>query len=302
MRNTTEKRTRLAEPSRSKEFVTAMLAFKTPLARLAIAILALPCSLLLPAAPAVAQGDLLIAPTRVILDGRRGTQVILSNIGSEEATYRVGLELRRMLENGRLVPVEEGEASEAEAAALEMIRYAPRRITLPPGQPQAVRLAARPGADLPDGEYRVHMSFKAIPKPREVTQPQTDADGVQIKLIPIYGVTIPIIVRHGKVSAQVAINQPRVVAGDDGPELALTLSRSGDSSTYGELRVTKPGSEEPLVLSRGLAVYTDIASREVRIPLSEEQAANLTGQLRFEYREMPEAGGGVIAAVDALVG
>ena len=31
-------------------------------------------------------GDLLIAPTRIMLDGRRGTEVILNNIGNEEAT------------------------------------------------------------------------------------------------------------------------------------------------------------------------------------------------------------------------
>ena len=110
-----------------------------------------------------AQGDLLIAPTRLILDGRRGAEVILANQGSEEATYRITLELRRMDENGNLVPVEEGEASAAEKAALEMIRYAPRRVTLPPAQPQSVRISARPGADLPDGEYRVHMSFAALP-------------------------------------------------------------------------------------------------------------------------------------------
>ena len=83
------------------------------------------------AAPVQAQGDLLVAPTRVILDGSRGTEVILSNIGSEEATYRIGLELRRMLENGRLEPIERADANAGEEAALEMIRYAPRRITLP---------------------------------------------------------------------------------------------------------------------------------------------------------------------------
>ncbi|MEM9500292.1 MAG: molecular chaperone [Pseudomonadota bacterium] len=250
---------------------------------------------------AYAQGDLLVAPTRVILDGSRGTEVILSNIGSEEATYRIGLELRRMMENGRLVPVEKVDANDAEEAALGMIRYAPRRITLPPGQPQAVRLAARPGADLPDGEYRVHMSFKAIPKPRSVTDEQPQSDSVSIQLIPIYGVTIPIIVRHGRVEAQVAINQPSIIQGEKGPELAVSLSRAGDSSTYGELRITKPGMEDPVALLRGVAIYPEVGKRELRIQLTQEQAAALTGQLRFEYREMPEAGGGLIAAVDAFV-
>lgn len=254
-------------------------------------------------APANAQGDLLVAPTRVILDGSRGTQVVLSNIGADEATYRIGLELRRMTENGRLVPVEKTDANDTEEAALAMIRYAPRRIVLPPGQPQAVRLAARPGAELPDGEYRVHMSFKAIPKPRQVTETAaSESEGVAIQLIPIYGVTIPIIVRHGRVEAQVGMAQPRVIQTEDGPQLALTMSRSGDSSTYGELRVTKRGVSDPIVISRGLAIYPELGTREVQIPLTEEQAASLTGQLRFEYREMPEAGGALIAAVDAALG
>ncbi len=251
---------------------------------------------------ASAQGDLLVAPTRVILDGSRGTEVILSNIGTEEATYRIGLELRRMLENGRLVPVERTDANESEEAAMGMIRYAPRRITLPPGQPQAVRLAARPGADLPDGEYRVHMSFKAIPRPREVTATDQPAEGVSIQLIPIYGVTIPIIVRHGRVEAQVAINQASIVQGEDGPELAFSISRSGDSSTYGVLTVTKPGIEEPILLLRGLAVYPELNERQVRVRLTPEQVANFNGQLRIEYRETSEAGGGLIAAVDSFVG
>lgn len=251
---------------------------------------------------AQAQGDLLVAPTRVILDGSRGTEVILSNIGSEEATYRIGLELRRMSPDGRLEPVEKIDANDAEEAALGMIRYAPRRITLPPGQPQAVRLAARPGADLADGEYRVHMSFTAIPRPREVTAEATPAQGVSIQLIPIYGVTIPIIVRHGRVEAQVAMNQPQIVRGENGPEFSIRLSRAGDSSTYGSIRVTKAGREDPLLQLNGVAVYPEVQDREVRVRLSPEQAAEFRGQVRVEYREPVEAGGGLLAAVDGFLG
>lgn len=278
------------------------MSFKTlrKIAKFSTGLIAVPAIAL--SAPAYAQGDLLVAPTRVILDGSRGTEVILSNIGSEEATYRIGLELRRMMENGRLVPIEKTEANDAEEAALAMIRYAPRRITLPPGQPQAVRLAARPGADIPDGEYRVHMSFKAIPKPRVVTDADREEEGLSIQLIPIYGVTIPIIVRQGRVEAQVALTQPSIVEGERGPELAISISRNGDSSTYGVLSVTKPGLADPIVELRGVAVYPELNEREVRVLLSPEQRAGLTGQLRIEYREMPEAGGGLIAAVDTFVG
>ena len=257
---------------------------------------------MLAATPVSAQGDLLVAPTRVILDGRRGTEVILSNIGTEEATYRIGLELRRMTPDGSLEDITSENANEKEQAALSMLRYAPRRITLPPGQPQAVRIAARPDADLPDGEYRVHMAFRAIPKPTPVTEADANAEGLSVRLIPVYGVTIPIMIRHGRIEAQVAMAQPQVVQGPKGPMLRLAMTRNGESSTYGELRVTRPGASDPVFMMRGVAIYPEVHDRVLLLPLSPEQAAAMKGPLRFEYRELPEAGGGVIAAVDAVLG
>ena len=94
--------------------------------------------------PANAAGDLLIAPTRVVLDGRRGTEVILNNIGTEEATYRITLELRRMNDRGRLDEVDPVAATDKEKSAIDVIRYAPRRVTLPPNQPQSIRVGLIP--------------------------------------------------------------------------------------------------------------------------------------------------------------
>ena len=254
------------------------------------------------AQPAQAQGDLLVAPTRVILDGRRGAQVILSNIGTEEATYRVGLVLRRMGPDGNLVEVSEEEANALEEAAMSMIRYAPRRIKLPPGQPQSVRIAARPTTDLPDGEYRVHMSFNAIPKPRPATQTESPAEGLSVKLIPIYGVTIPLIVRHGEVETRAALDTPRMLTGTRGNSiLSFAIERSGAGSTYGDL-LAIPARGEPMFLARGVAVYPELNRRMVNVPLTDEQAALLRGRVRLEYREPAERGGDVIAAVDADLG
>src|SRR5687768_15960066 len=82
-------------------------------------------------------GDLLVAPTRVVLNGSRGTEVILNNIGDDVATYRISAELRRMTPEGKLTDVEA--PSDKENAAREMILFAPRKVTLPPNQPQAIR-------------------------------------------------------------------------------------------------------------------------------------------------------------------
>jgi len=259
-------------------------------------------ALALAATPAHAVGDLLVAPTRVVMNGNAGAEVVLSNIGAQPATYRVTLELRRMNAQGELEDVTEAEANAAEKAALEMIRYAPRRITLPPDQPQSIRITARPGADLPDGEYRVHMSFRAIPEANPISAaPAEPVSGVVVQLIPIYGVTIPIIVRKGQLQAEAAIFNPRVVKTGEGSALTLEMSRSGAKSIYGELDVFAPGSKSAVYTARGVAVYPEVPARTLELPLAADQAAKLHGPLRFEYREVPENGGKLIAAVEATL-
>jgi P pilus assembly chaperone PapD len=256
------------------------------------------------AAPAVAQGDLLVAPTRVVISGGGTTEVILSNIGSKPSTYRIGLELRRMTPDGDLDDVEEAQANVTEQAAMGMIRYAPRRITLAPGAPQSVRISARPGPELPDGEYRVHMSFRAIPDPVSVEQAAAadTGQGFQIRLQPVYGVTIPVIVRKGQLEAAATIANPQVVRNGSGAVLKLDLTRKGARSVYGELVVSARGAKDPLFVMRGIAVYPELERRSLELQLSAEQAAKLKGPLRFEYREMPENGGKLIAAMDTSIG
>ena len=254
-------------------------------------------------APLAAQGDLLIAPTRLVLDGRRGGEVILSNIGSEEATYRVELELRRMTPQGELVPVDETEANVTEKAALEMIRYAPRRVLLPPGEPQAIRISARPGAELPDGEYRVHMSFAAIPKvqavaPADVSVPE---GGFAINLIPIYGITMPIIIRKGELEVTAGLANPRIEQGPEGPAFLVDITRAGGASLYGDLLVYPQGADEPALVARGVGVYPEIDSRHATFGLTPEQAQALRGPVRVELRQSILTGGELITAVDAVL-
>ncbi|MEH6791045.1 fimbrial biogenesis chaperone [Parasphingorhabdus sp.] len=268
-------------------------------ARLGLAALAL--TAITPLAPAQAAGDLLVAPTRVVLDGQRGTEVILNNIGSETATYRISLELRRMTTDGRLEDVSEEEANAIEQAAKAMIRYAPRRVTLPPNQPQAIRLGVRAPEGLADGEYRVHLLFRAIPEARSVTDAPPPDGGLTIALTPIYGVTIPIIVRYGNLQATAAIANGRLETDVEGQSFAFDLSRTGDRSTYGEIRITKPGVAEPVMVVRGIAVYPEIAKRTVSLPVPPEIAAQLNGPVSVAYYESANDGGALITKTDMVI-
>ena len=265
--------------------------------RFVIAFAAAPFALL--AAPLDAGvGDLLVAPTRIILDGRRGTEIILNNIGDDVATYRISVELRRMLPDGSLETVTTPNARESAAEA--MILYAPRKVTLPPNQPQSIRINARAPQGLADGEYRVHLLFRAIPEARAVTAP-VPTQGVSFRLTPVYGVTIPVIVRLGNLSATAQI--ANVAKGVEGgkPVIALDLSRLGDRSTFGELRVMKPGVAEPIAVAGGIALYTEIAKRRVNIPLDARFAALATGPVTVEYVERTPTGMVTLASTGAVL-
>lgn len=261
------------------------------------------CLAALLAAPVQAQGDLLVAPTRVVVNNAGNAEVVLSNIGNLPATYRIALELRRMDETGDFNDIEPSAATTEERAALDMVRFAPRRVTLLPGQPQAVRIAIRPPEGLPDGEYRAHMSFRAVPAtdaPPAAGDGAVPATGVTIKLTPIYGITIPVFLRKGQLSAQARIDGARLVKAADATRLEIDLSRTGQRSTYGEIVGKAPGGSV-LFTQRGIAVYPEVARRKVYLPLSAEQAATVKGPIRLEYRELPENGGALIAEATVTI-
>lgn len=253
------------------------------------------------AQPAMAAGDLLVAPTRVVLDGARGTEVILNNVGAVPATYRISLELKRMDAQGTLSEVTPEAATAAEKTTLAMISYAPRRVVLAPNQPQAIRIGIRAPADLPDGEYRAHMLFRAIPDAAPAVVAETVREGLSIALIPIYGVTIPIIIRRGTLSATAAISDARLVKTEDGPALSFALARSGGRSTYGRVRVTKAAGGKPLLEARGIAVYAEVSGRTVALPVTSEVAAQLLGPAKIEYLEDSDTGGGTIAEAQVVI-
>ena len=256
------------------------------------------------AAPAQAAGDLLVAPTRVVLDGSRGTEVVLNNIGAQPATYRISLEIKRMTAVGGLDEIAEDNASAAEKAALDMIAFSPRRVTLPPNQPQVIRVGVRVPEGTPPGEYRAHMLVRAVPDAAAAAaaDPAAPASaGVSIALTPIYGITIPVIVRVGDLGADATIGEAWIGDTPDGPAFNFDLARSGNRSVYGDIEVTRPGVPEPLLVARGIAVYPEVGARRVSLRVPPELAAKLKGPVRIRYSEDREIGGGTIDEAQRVV-
>jgi hypothetical protein len=243
-------------------------------------------------------GDLLVAPTRIVLNGSRGTEILLNNIGEDVATYRISVELRRMSPDGMLHDVTDPNA--AEQTAQSMIVYAPRRVTLAPREPQTIRIAARAPKDLPDGEYRVHLLFRAVPPPQPVQAPK-HTKGIGFSLTPIYGVTIPVIARFGNLEAKAGISRVKLTQLDGKPAISVQLTRSGDRSTFGEIRVLKSGIKDPIASVRGVAIYTEVGDRSITFPIDEQYASAAKGRVTVQYVEPSDNGLQTIAETDAVL-
>ena len=245
-------------------------------------------------------GDLLVAPTRLVLDGHRSTELVLNNIGDAPATYRISVEFRRMKADGTLEEVRDPTA--AEKAASDMIVYAPRRVTLAPHEPQSIRIAARAPQGLADGEYRVHLLLRAVPAPEPVAPADGEkGKGVQLRLIPIYGVTIPVIVRLGNLDAKAGISDVKVEDWNGKPAVGLELSRSGTRSTFGDVRVYKAGIKSPVALAKGVAVYTEVGERHVIVPFDDTLKAQVSGPVTVQYVETYDDGSKTLAETQAVL-
>jgi P pilus assembly chaperone PapD len=246
-------------------------------------------------------GDLLVAPTRIVLDGRKGAELVLNNIGDDAATYRISVEFRRMNDKGEINDVTTPSA--ADKLAEDMIIYAPRKVTLAPHEPQAIRIAARPPQGLPDGEYRVHMLFRAIPPATPVVQASAPAEekGLRFQLTPIYGVTIPVIVRLGNLQATAGIANVRLEKKDGGQAVSLDLVRSGSRSTFGEVRVLKAGVKDPVAIQKAVAVYTEIGSRHLEVPVSADYKGEVAGPVTVQYVETFDDGSHVVAETKTVL-
>ncbi len=245
--------------------------------------------------PALAAGGLVVTPQLVELDSTQRSRVLtLANRGTETETYRVSIVNYRMDGQGNLHRTETPAEGEGFAGAL--FRYAPRQITLEPGKPQTVRILYRRPANLQEGEYRSHLLFQQVPSAEATAAQVQSGSGLSLQIRTVFGITVPVIVRHGRLSAEGRLTDLTPTrTGDGKPGVAVRIARDGKKSLRGDL-VALIGEEEVGRLNN-VAVYLSTPHRDIVMPLDPEKLGQGAGRdLRVEYRERADRGGASIAS------
>jgi hypothetical protein len=229
--------------------------------------------LLLSALPmqSFAQGDLLITPRRVVFEGSKQSQELtLANTGNDTAKYNVSFVQYRMTESGAFEQITEPDSGQYFAD--KYLRIFPRSVTLAPNESQVVRMQFRKLPDLKPGEYRSHLYFRAVPDEKPLGEDASaDTASIGIRLIPIFGITIPVIARIGDLPLSVELTDLKLDAKSDTiAKLDITFERTGDKSVFGDLIVnwvSPSGKETEVGVVRGIAVYTPNSIRRFNMKL-----------------------------------
>ncbi|MES2285363.1 MAG: molecular chaperone [Bacteroidota bacterium] len=258
--------------------------------------------LLAPSIRSTAQGDLLVFPKRIVFDETKKSQSInISNTGRDTSRYIISFVQIRMKEDGNFENITQPDPNQYFADPY--LRIFPRQVVLGPNESQVVKIQLQKTDQIVPGEYRSHLYFRAMPdvKPLGEKEIQKDTASISVKLIPVFGITIPIIIRKGETTAKVSLSNISFQKVNDSiPVLKLDFNRNGNISVYGDITVNlilPNGKTTKVGEIDGFAVYTPGMLRKCKIELKKGIDYN-KGKLLITYSASAEDKGSKLAEAE----
>jgi P pilus assembly chaperone PapD len=241
-----------------------------------------------------AQGDLMVFPKRLVFEGNTKTSELnLANVGSDTARYNISFVQYRMNEDGSFSEIQSPD--EGQYFSDKFLRYYPRSIVLAPKESQVVKVQLTKTNQMAQGEYRSHIYFRAIPNAKPLGEEEKkDTSAVSVRLIPIFGITVPTIIRVGESTTKVSFSDLDFsIKNDTLPVFSLKFNRSGNMSVYGDLSVSyisPAGKKTEVGRANGIAVYTPNSVRKFQVVLWKKPDIDYrSGTLHAEYSTPADA-------------
>lgn len=255
--------------------------------------------------PITAQGDLMITPTRVVFEGNKQKEELnLANMGNETATYSISFVQKTMKEDGSFENIEQIDSLALYADPY--LRIFPRTVTLEPRESQSVIVQFRRKANMQAGEYRSHLYFRSEKDYTPLGQDKTVKDStlLSVSITPIFGMSIPIIIRTGEVSVSASLSNIKLeTSANNTQNLLFTINRIGNISLYGDISIQlfpEKGTPFEIGALNGVGVYTSINQRKMNIQLTNPKEEKLPkGKLKITYTSKND-GNSVVYCVEEL--
>lgn len=238
------------------------------------------------------QANLVIHPIRVQFNpGDRSTEVTLLNDSNKTNTYRLEWREKKAKEGGGYIDLK-GDAIKSFPTASSMIRFTPRQVTLKPGERQTIKMSIRRNARLPDGEYRSHMIFKALPPPSMLAEPDQQTAGLTMQFNMVTSFVIPVVVQQGNYDAQISLGGAVIQYNSAEPaksSVLVEVKRQGKHSAYGDIEAywTPQGGKEVLLAKiASFSTWPELNKTSVNLSWVGANFALADGKLRVVYKGM----------------
>jgi hypothetical protein len=223
----------------------------------------------------------------VVFDGTKKSYALnLVNMGDDTAHYDISLIHNKMKGDGSFEKTSLADSTQNHAD--KNLRFYPHQVILAPHSAQSVRIQVTKWNELDTGEYRSNLYFRARQK-INLSEDKTNKDsGISIKVIPVIGISMPIIIQVGKSTTRVNFSNSSVqIVNDTLTLLKATFNRTGNMSVYGDISVeyiSAQGKITQVGLLKGIAVYSPNAKRNFTFRLKNPPGVNYqTGRLHIRY-------------------
>lgn len=245
------------------------------------------CLLLLVSHTLYAQSSLVVSPRRLLFKDRVRTQEIsVVNNGKDTVRYTLGFTETKMREDGAVVAIKDTEADSGQNLASSHLKMFPRYVELGPQEAQSIRVRLVNASRMAPGEYRSNIAITPLVK-KPVLADKLYAT-INLKLIPVVGISIPVIITVGDYDASLQITDLsfKMVDGKIARVFG-TFQRFGKMSVYGDLiveHVTNEGYSSHVAIARGVSVYAPNRKRTFAVDLKDPESGKYSsGTLKLIF-------------------
>ncbi len=220
------------------------------------------------------KAEMLITPTQIVFEGRdRFANVTLVNIGDKTHAYEVSFIYMKMSEpSGTYIKMD---SAFTNFDLAKHIVFSPKRVVLKSGARQKVRLALRRPAEIPDGDHRLHLSFKVVSQDENLDSAPLPEGRSSASVSFNINYSIPVVLRSGDVVVNAVIDDMGLSRNKDTGLLNANISilRAGDTpySILGYLRVyhINASGDEVLVGEISNAnIFSEVSRRVFNVPFT----------------------------------
>jgi len=232
------------------------------------------------------EGLPLVTPGTLVLSTERPSGlVVVGNAGARFQALLVENAYFQQDPEGRLTPLDpEG----APGSAANLLRVGPREMVLDPGEGRELRVAFRPPAGLPPGEYRLHLSLVAedftegVRPPAAASSNGREGSGVGASVALRLARGVRVLVRHGVSPEGGRLRAGPLRVEEETLHLLAEVERRGVTSLMARLELDIRDEAGQTLETRpwsGVNLYPEVAGRSFSLSVSRGSLPSRTQSL-----------------------